>query len=346
MKFLISLIILMGLITTSFLILKNINIIVDKEIEKKTNYQELNITPEVSGWIAWWKEEEAYNMIQKYPSKFKSISPVWFFINSNLDLVDKGRVDKVRVINDMKNYGISVLPSLGSELNAEEFGQFLNSQQKIDSLIDNFVNQLTSLGADGADIDLEGIKKEDKDAFSQFLLKLSEKFNNNNLELVVTVHAQTEKVEWEGVLGQDLKRIGEVADYVRVMAYDKHSASTGPGAISPINWIKDVAIYNSRFIDKDKIVIGVPSYSYVWTEDGCEGMQFDELNKYLKGKKYTQKRDNESKELVFQSDKFSAWLSDSESIIEKIESLRRIGFNKFVIWHLGGMDEKLFEKSW
>src|SRR4030043_2492819 len=209
MKFLISLIILMGLITTSFLIL----------------------------------------------------------INSNLDLVDKGRVDKVRVINDMKNYGISVLPSLGSELNAEEFGQFLNSQQKIDSLIDNFVNQLTSLGADGADIDLEGIKKEDKDAFSQFLLKLSEKFKNNNLELVVTVHAQTEKVEWEGVLGQDLKRIGEVADYVRVMAYDKHSASTGPGGISPIHWIKDVAVYNSHFIDKDKIVIGVPSYSYVWTED-------------------------------------------------------------------------------
>jgi len=300
---------------------------------------------EISGWIAWWKEAEAYDLIQKYSAQITNVSPVWFYVNKDLDLINVGDVDRLEVTRDMKNFEIDLVPSLGSELDSEQLSLFLNDADRINVVVENLISQLVSLNVQGVDIDLEKIKKEDKDAFSQFLLNLSKRLKEENINLYVAVHAQTEKVEWEGVLGQDLGKIGDAADYVRIMTYDRHSCSNGPGAISPIDWMKDVALYNSNFIDAEKIVIGIPSYSYVWAGDECISLQYDELKKYLEGKSYTQKRDNESKELVFESEDFTAWLSDSEAMMKKIEGLREIGYDKFVIWSLGGMDEKLFSEQ-
>lgn len=321
------------------------DILIETDHENKLSVEMADDPPEISGWIAWWKEEEAYDLIQRRSSKIASISPVWFFINEDLDLVDVGKVDRRKVADDMKNFGILLVPCLGSALDSEGLSLFLNNQSKVDSLIDNLVFQLSALGAYGVDIDLEGIKKEDRDLFSQFLFDLKVKLKEKDIKLYVAVHAQTEKVEWEGVLGQDLEKIGEAADYVRIMTYDKHSGSTKAGAVSPIAWMKDVALYNSGLIEMEKIVIGIPSYSYVWTDEGCESFQFDELNKYLEGKSYSQKRDRESGELIFKSDELTAWLSDSQAMATKIESLRDAGFNKFVIWSLGGMDERFFEQN-
>ena len=334
-----------GLFLGKLIIQKNMKVN-DQSLKISGQISETLPPPEISGWIAWWKEDAAYNLLQKYPGKIKSVSPVWFRINESLDLEDVGEVDRNKTVTKLKSAGIMIFPSLGSELNAEQFSPLLDNAQKQEEVIGKFVSQLTTLGVDGADIDLEGIKKEDKDLFSLFLSKISDEFKKRKLTLIITIHARTDRVEWEGVLGQDIQKIGQIADTVRIMTYDKHSASTEPGAIAPLDWIKDVAIYNSRLINKKKIVFGIPSYGYVWNDDDSRGLQFDEFGNFLAGKNYTKVRDNKSDELIYRSNKFEGWLSDSQSMIAKIEHLRTLGFNKFVIWHLGGMDEKFFEKNW
>ncbi|MCL5432694.1 MAG: glycosyl hydrolase family 18 protein, partial [Patescibacteria group bacterium] len=153
-------------------------------------------------------------------------------------------------------------------------------------------------------------------------------------------------VFWYGAEGQDLKTIGKIADEIRIMAYDEHSSGSNSGAISSFDWIKDIASHNLTLIEKDKIVIGIPTYGYVWTKDDSQGLQFYEFNKYLQKKQYEEKRDSGSGERIIKGQDFVAWLSDSQAMAAKINLLRSLGFNRFIFWHLGGMDEKLFDESW
>jgi spore germination protein YaaH len=321
----------------------------NKEALIKTNDKSLKSLPppEISGWIAWWKEDQAYDMLQRNPGKITSVSPVWFMVGRNIILEESGKVDREKTIADLSKLNVIVIPTLGSELTGKEISPLFNNGAKTDNFIENLVKKLTLLGVSGIDIDLEGVESEDRNAFLNFLTKLSQQLKKNNLELIVTIHAQTQNVEWQGVLGQDLRGIGEIADLVRIMTYDKHSSSTEPGSIAPIKWIDDVVQYNSGLINKEKIVIGIPSYGYIWEDNGnSKGLQYDEFHVFLGGKNYTESRDDESSELNFKSDGFTGWLSDSESMTAKIKSLRMKGFNKFVIWHLGGMDGKFFDNVW
>lgn len=300
--------------------------------------------PIISGWIAWWAESSALALTSKHSGQIHTVSPVWFMVDEKLELKEVGKVNKLESVNILKVANIKIYPTLGSELSGQQLSFLLNDEKKVELLIDRLVAQAIELGVDGIDTNLEGIKKDDKDKYTDFLAKLALKLHAKNLKLSATVHAQTEIVLWEGAEGHDLSGIGKIADEVRVMTYDEHSSDTQPGPISSFKWLEKVTKYTLTKIPKEKIVFGIPSYGYLWGKDDSKGLQYDEFTTALKGKTYTQTRDKKSGEIIIKGDNFSGWLSDSNAMVSKMNMLRNLGFNNFVIWHLGGMDETFFDK--
>ena len=65
-------------------------------------------------------------------------------------------------------------------------------------------------------------------------------------------------------VAQDYAAIGRAADQVRLMAYDYHWASSAPGPVAPISWVRDVLRYAKTQIPASKIILGVPLYGYDW----------------------------------------------------------------------------------
>lgn len=313
-------------------------------LDKQTKILSPSPSQKISGWIAWWKEEEAVETIRKYPNNIASVSPVWFMLSEDLALDEIGSINKNKAATEFKKLGVKVMPTLGTEINSDGQSKFLNDPLKTQTLIENLVGKLEVLEADGVDIDLEGIKGKDKEKFTEFLSNLSKKLKEKNMKLSVAVHAQTGLSKRDDAQGQDLEKIGKTSDEVRVMLYDEHSPGSEAGPISSFLWMINSGIYNQTKIPKEKLVIGIPSYGYVWTKDDTRGLQYDEFNKFLEGKKYSQKRDKLSGELIFEGEDFKGYLSDSESMLEKITLLKTLGYNRFVVWHLGGMDEKIFNK--
>lgn len=299
--------------------------------------------PQLSAWIAWWEEQKAYDLIDRHPGKIKSVSPVWFMVNKNLALEDIGTFDRATATRKLREAKITIYPTLGSDVGGKQLGTLLGNTKKVDTLIASLTAQLVELDIDGLDVDLEAIEKKDKDKYTNFLTKLSGRLKDNNLKMTVAVHAKTPKIYWEGNEGQDLAAIGNLADEVRVMLYDEHYAEGEAGSISSFSWMSDVINYTLTFVPQEKIVAGIPTYGYLWGTDANYGQQFYEFNKNLLGKTYSQKRDTKSGELVFKGSNFEGWLSDSDAMNRKISSLKMQGINKFIIWHLGGMDEKFFE---
>lgn len=329
-------------ITAAYIIIglrtKNISSLVTPKTPKPT--------PQIAAWVAWWKEKEAYEMLEKYPHAVTSLSPVWFMLDASGNLTDVGTFDRQKFVDQAIKNNYRLYPTVGSELSGDKLSPLFNNASFTDKAINSIIVSIESLGSPGIDIDLEGIPKKDKEAFTAFLTKLSTKLKQKNLYLSVAIHAQTGHVAWSGTEGQDIQKIGHIADEVRIMLYDEHSADSQPGVISSYSWIKEVAHYNETNIPKNKIVLGIPTYGYIWTKTDTKGYQFDEFNTFLQEKIYNDARDTNSGERAVVSDSFSGWLSDGQAMVLKIRLLQSLGFNKFILWHLGGADNTFFETNW
>jgi spore germination protein len=293
--------------------------------------------PEISGWIAWGMEEPGYALVASRAGEIRTVSPVWWLVDENSKLQDVGGANRGEVIVLMKKAGVKIYPTIRSELTGEQLSPVLNSDEKMDLLIKDLLAETDKLQIDGIDVDLGGIDWADKERFVYFLEKLKGAMEKKNLGLSVTIKAQD----------PDAFRIGEMADEVRIKAYDLHSSTSGPGAIAPFAWLSDVVKYNLKLIPKSKIVMGVPAYGYIWPDnEAARGLSPDELQQYLKGKKYASNRDAGSGELVFTGEGFVSWLADGQAMADKINYYRSQGINRFVIWQLGGMDESVFDATW
>ncbi len=67
---------------------------------------------------------------------------------------------------------------------------------------------------------------------------------------------------WEGAY--DLKALGEVADFVSIMAYNQHGGPTTPGPTASLPWVRQTIKYALRYIASNKISIGIADFSTHW----------------------------------------------------------------------------------
>lgn len=303
--------------------------------------------PEISGWIAWWIEDDGYTVIEKHHKKIASVSPGWFKLDKNSDLVEIGSVDKRSFSDKAREYPITLYPMIVTDLTDTELAQLIQNEEKVDAFMEALLTKAEEYNIDGYDIDFENIHRDHKKEFSLLIEKLSHVCKKNDLYLSVTVQAQTGKDDWVGILGQDIDLIGKNADEVRIMIYDRHGDFSDPGPITPLDWYHDVVAYALQKIPREKIVIALPTYGYLWLNDGnFQSFQYKDFLMYMENKPYTSHRDADSLEIMYEHEGSIGFLSDAEAVIPKMTYARNKGLNRFSFWNFSGTDEKIFERSW
>lgn len=320
-----------------------------------TTVKELEITPktiQMSAWLPWWEEESAIASIENAGNKLKIILPVWYQIGPEGKLIETPSSNKEKITELAINYNIKIFPTIS---NAYEGGfdpirvsLILNDPNLQDIFIEQLIDIASEKNYNGWDLDWEEVYAQDKDAFSAFLVKLSNALNNNNLILSVTVHAQTGSVsDWTGTKGQDLQSIGETANQVRVMAYDFHNSTSPPGSIIPLDKLTDVIDHNLKYIPLNKFVLGLPTYGYDWVDSKGTSLQNDEINKLIEEEEIKTERDDESfsfyGKYIKDEINHSIWYENHETIKKKIDIANSSGIYQFCFWHLGGEDPLIWK---
>ena len=100
----------------------------------------------------------------------------------------------------------------------------------------------------------------------------------------------------------------------------------------------------------DKLVIGIPTYGYIWKLENekvseVNGYQYEDFSKNISlmgTAEYQVKRDLGSGEMVYKGTGFEGWLSDHVSVKQKMDFLKGMGINRFILWQIGGMDVSFF----
>ncbi|WP_419420351.1 glycosyl hydrolase family 18 protein [Legionella sp. D16C41] len=125
-------------------------------------------------------------------------------------------------------------------------------------------------------------------------------------------------------------------NYIVIMAYDYQYDHGVGNPIAPNKWVSDIINYVKARVDKDKIVIGMPSYGY----HGKTGSYKIKLDTYAQSQNYpgftTAIQDPSSYEFFWRHDNVTYYMQTSDSLNKKRALIEAAGIKHISVWHLGG----------
>ncbi|MDD2619423.1 MAG: glycosyl hydrolase family 18 protein [Syntrophomonadaceae bacterium] len=202
----------------------------------------------------------SFNEFQENAPLFTDVLFRWLECNSRgeLSYEYKDRYDEA--INLAHSKGLNTHASVVL-MGKDPLHELLSSKENRSRLIGNLLDQVKNNNYNGVNIDFELMAAADAGNFTTFLRELKNALGVDK-DLSVAVFARTGKEKWASPY--EYKKIGEIADWVVVMAYDYSYTNSAAGPIAPLWWVKEVTAYMIQNIPREKIMLGLPTYGYDW----------------------------------------------------------------------------------
>lgn len=270
------------------------------------------------------------------------ISPTWFAIkNSQGDVEDKGSIEYSKWA---KEQGYQIWALVSNSFDKKITHDTLSSKEKRKKIIDTLVSYAKKYNLDGINIDFESVDKKDGDYYLQFIKEATPIFKANNLIVSVDMYVPTPWTEH-----YQMEEVGKIVDYVIIMAYDEHySTSPESGSVASLPWTEKYMTEATKLVDKDKLIMGIPFYTRVWTEtkktDGkvsvvSKSLRMDEAKKLLEDNNAKVFWDEQTRqyygEYYSNGTTKKIWLEDASSIEERMKVAKKLGIKGVAAWKRG-----------
>lgn len=283
------------------------------------------------------------------------VSPSFFYIDENGEYNENVGQAGENYINWAHSNGYKVWPMVS---NAGEgmllvTSEIMNSFNKRQELIENIVNSCIKYDLDGINIDFENMKKEDIDLYSRFIIELTPRLKEIGMVTSVDVTAPDGSETWSQCFDRNV--IGDVADYIIFMAYDEYGASSNKsGTTAGFDWIElgVIKFIETEEIETEKIILGIPFYTRVWTEDS-EGKVISNpaipMNRIDSNipegveKQWDDKLKQNYVEFESNGNIKKIWIEDLESIKEKLSLISKYKLGGVASWEKDMEDENVWQ---
>jgi spore germination protein YaaH len=157
--------------------------------------------------------------------------------------------------------------------------------------------------------------------------------------------------DWSGVY--DYPRLARDADFLSIMAYPQHTASTGPGPLAGLPWVRRIVDFTRSAVPAQKISLGVPLYGLHWVAAAADGApkwkgrtSLYSSTAAVIGKNPPEWREDESVyRAVFEdeSGRHELWYEDARSVAAKLDLAVTEKLAGISAWALGQEDPALWE---
>lgn len=222
----------------------------------------------MSVWVPSW-DPSAVQIMQMQAGNVQETNPGWYTIAADGSITNNYKAEDPTMRAALT--GTQLVPTIKNYISGKFDGAMVATIVGDPILRERHAENLAQLvierGLDGIDVDYEAVPATAKSNFTTFIQLLAGKLHASNRLLSVTVHAKTAESTRNGPGAQDWRAIGAVADSVKIMAYDKHWSGSYAGAITPLDWLDQVATYAGITIPTGKAIIGLPFYGFDWLEN-------------------------------------------------------------------------------
>lgn len=311
--------------------------------------------------MAWHQvtNADANNSVLEAIAKTKgltTISPTWFFLNDN-----EGNIQSLAsqtYVNYCHQNGIEVW-ALVNDIEYKDTikdYEILSRTSSRQRLVNNLIAKAIEFDLDGLNIDFEFINAESAKAYIQFIRELSIMCRLNGIVLSVDNY-----VPADHNLFYNRKEQGIVADYVIIMGYDEHYAtSPEAGSVASIDWVRKGIENTLSEVPAEKVINAVPFYTRLWEErpkteeELAEESENEEFVPYkvtskaygMDGADRLLSEHNAEKvwndvcgqyyaEFTEEGSTYKIWLEEEESIELKAALIREYNLAGIAAWKLG-----------
>ncbi|MCX7749417.1 MAG: glycosyl hydrolase family 18 protein [Clostridia bacterium] len=242
------------------------------------NVQVSEISEELPDNTGWKPEKGKINLVwemiyskMKDPSKIDPmqgldvVSPTWFQVAN-----DKGtlinRADH-RYVDWAHRNGYKVWALLSNDSgDIKMTSRLLRNTDARDYIIKQVLSFASLYKLDGINIDFENIYKEDKEHLTQFVREITPFLKEQGLVVSMDVTVPDGSDTWSRCY--DREAIGKVVDYVMLMTYDQHWASSPvAGSVAQITWVEENLKKVLEMVPREKLLLGLPFYTRRWKEE-------------------------------------------------------------------------------
>ncbi|MDQ0196694.1 spore germination protein YaaH [Paenibacillus wynnii] len=294
-------------------------------------------------WEAVYERKPNPKSIGKLPG-VNVVSPTWFRIVDGEGNV-RSQADSVYV-QWAHSQGMEVWGLLSNSFEADMTTVALSTYEKRMRIIVQMLEYSDLYDLDGINIDFENVHTKDGDNVTQFMRELKPMAQAKNLIVSIDVTPKSNSEMWSLFL--DRRALGEIADFIIVMAYDEHWASSPlAGSVASLPWVENSI---SRIIDEDdvspeKIILGIPLYTRIWSETKVDGkikvsskaVSMDAVAEIISSKKLKPKLDQESGQnyVEYKEDGIprKIWIEDKISLKARVQLSKSYGLGGVGSWN-------------
>ncbi|GED27040.1 hypothetical protein BAG01nite_31420 [Brevibacillus agri] len=312
------------------------------------------------GQAAWKPNGEKVNMVwehvvNKNPNVAQIgalpgvnvVSPTWFELKDAEGTL-LNRADPAYVKWAHKR-GYQVWGLVTNGFNPDWTQAVLGSYDKRDKLIAQLIHYAHLYDLDGINIDFENVYYEDKERLVQFVRELTPYLHQQGLTVSIDVTIKSNAKTWSMFF--DRKALAQVVDYMAVMTYDEHwAASPKAGSVASLPWVEAGLQGVLEEVPNEKLLLGVPFYTRLWTEakqaDGTikvssKALSMPRAQEWVQERKLTPVLDEASGQQYVEyrdpkdGNVYKMWLEDVSSMKKRIELVKKYDLAGVASWRRG-----------
>lgn len=276
------------------------------------------------------------------------ISPTWFSImDKDGDILDKGSKEYVKKYNDL---GYEIWALVDNDFNPELTHEILSKSSLRENLINSLLKIYIDYGFQGINLDFENVHLKTKDYLTQFVRELYPVFREAGITVSMDVTGMSTSENWS--LFYDRKRLSETVDYMILMAYDQHWASSPvPGSVAQYTWVEKSILGVLEYIPNNKLILGVPFYTRLWLEKegktSSKAISMDTANKFINENNVKLIWDEKSLQYYGEVERedtlYKIWLENAKSLEMKASLIHKYSLAGIASWRKGFETEDIWD---
>jgi spore germination protein YaaH len=245
----------------------------------------------------------------------------------------------------LKKQGLAIYPLVSNQFDSDLTTKFLANAEAQKKFIASLVSRNAAIGAHGVNIDFESMSGKDRGAFTAFVKNLTDAAHAAGL--AVSIDLPRGSVKWNHLSAYDHEQLGDIVDYICIMAYDQYyRSSTSPGSVAGLQWTEEgIQEFLSYGIRRDKIILGIPYYAREWKMDASGGLVSNravflkDIPALIAQKNATQTWDatfNQYRvEYAEDGFKYVFWLENEDTVKARLALAKKYELGGVAAWRLG-----------
>jgi len=282
---------------------------------------------------------------EKAPKGLDIISPTWFSITDGKGTIES-KAD-ISYIEWAHENNLAVWALIDNSFDPKVTHDFLISSDTRENIIRQILMYAELFHLDGINIDFENINLEDKRLLVQFMRELVPVMHEAGIIVSQDITVKSQNPNWS--LCYDRVELGKTVDYLNLMAYDEHWAtSPESGSVASIGWVEQGIKTLLEDVPPEKVILGLPFYTREWEEtpgpDGTpvvksKALSMAQAQATLEKNKAHMSWDETSGQNFAYYTKgdsvYKIWLEDERSIELKTSLVKKYGLAGAAAWRKG-----------